>query len=190
MRQFGESGGRLVDLGVGGVDAVDAGVRALQDGLSLDFCRAQRSSRVSCEEWIAGTAGKDDDATLLEVALASTADVGLGHLGHFDGGHHARVLSHSLERILQCKTIDDRRDHSHVVGLSLVHSTTTALGAAPEVAATDDDGNVDAELVAGFLQFAGELRQNIVVQTEAGLFGERLTRQFQDHAVPAGLGAW
>ena len=73
------------------------------------------------------------------------------------------MLSGALKRILQRQPVDDRGDHAHVVGLRLIHTATTALGAAPEVAATHNNGNVDVEFFAGVTQFARQLRQHIVV---------------------------
>ena len=48
-----------------------------------------------------------------------------------------------LERVLQRQRVDDRGEHAHVVGLGAVHAGTGAGHAAPDVAAADDDRDVD-----------------------------------------------
>ncbi len=67
--------------GIGGVDAVDAAVGALQHHVGLDLGGAEGGGRVGGEERVAHAGGEDDDPALLEVAHGPTADVGLGHLG-------------------------------------------------------------------------------------------------------------
>ena len=56
-----------IERGIGGVDAVDARVRALQDRLGADLGRAQRGGGVGREVRVAGAGREDDDAALLEV---------------------------------------------------------------------------------------------------------------------------
>ena len=53
-----------------------------------------------------------------------------------------------LEGVLQGQGVDDRGEHAHVVGLGAVHARAGAGHAPPDVAAADDDGDVDAEVAA------------------------------------------
>src|SRR4029077_11523746 len=66
---------------VGGVDAVDAGVGALEDGLGADLGGAQRRGGVGGEVRVAGPGGEEDDAALLEVADGAEGGDGLPDLG-------------------------------------------------------------------------------------------------------------
>jgi hypothetical protein len=59
-------------------------------------------------------------------------------------GHHPGGLLELLERVLQGEGVDDGGQHAHVVGLGAVHAGAGAGHAPPDVAATDDDGDVDA----------------------------------------------
>ena len=79
--------GFIVDLGVGGVDAVDGG--GLEQYVGLDLHGAEAGGGVGGEEWVPGAGGEDDDAVLLEVAHGAATDIGLGDLVHLDGGHDA-----------------------------------------------------------------------------------------------------
>ena len=51
-----------------------------------------------------------------------------------------------FERILQRERVHDRGEHAHVVARDAVHAGAREAGAAEEVAAADDDGDLDAEL--------------------------------------------
>ena len=66
-----------------------------------------------------------------------------------NGGLHPSGLAHLLERVLQGQAVHHGGEHAHVVGLGTVHPRAGALDATPDVAATDDDGDVDVEVVAG-----------------------------------------
>src|SRR6266498_1400407 len=59
--------------------------------VGFDFKGAQRGGGVGCEIWIAGTGGKDNDATLLEVANGAPPDEWLGQLWDVNRRHHARL---------------------------------------------------------------------------------------------------
>ena len=108
-------------LGIGGVDAFDA--RRLDDDVRLDLDGAQHGGRVGGKVRIARAGGKDDGPTLLEMADGAAADVRLGQLLHADGRHDARVDALPLEDVLHGQRVDDRAEHSHVVGGDAVHSS-------------------------------------------------------------------
>ena len=48
-----------------------------------------------------------------------------------------------LERVLERQRIQHRRDHAHVVGGGAVHALAAGGESAPDVAAADDDGDLD-----------------------------------------------
>ena len=56
---------------------------------------------------------------------------------------HPGGLAGALERVLQGEAVHHRAEHADVVGLGGVHPRHGARAAAPEVAAADDDGDVD-----------------------------------------------
>ena len=88
---------------VGAVDAVDAGVRALEDRSGADLGGPQRGGGVGREVRVAGPGGEHDHPALLEVADGPPRDVGLGDLGHRDRGLHARRLPDAFQRVLQAR---------------------------------------------------------------------------------------
>ena len=92
------------------------------------------------------------------------------------------MLAGAFERVLQCEAVHDRGEHPHEVGLRLVHALAGTLDAAPEVAATDDDGDVDVQFLAGLAHFLRHLREDRVVETETGRFSKCLARELQHHA--------
>jgi len=51
----------------------------------------------------------------------SAADIGLGDLPHFDGGHDARRHPGRLEGVLEGEGVDHSGQHAHVVGRYAVH---------------------------------------------------------------------
>ena len=126
------------------VHALDAVLRH-QDRVGAHLERAQRGGGVGREERVAGAGREDHDAALLEVAHRAAPDVRLGHLGDRQRGHDARVGSLPLERVLQRERVEERREHPGVVGGRAVHPALGRGGeAAVEVAAADDDRDVDA----------------------------------------------
>ena len=133
-----------VELGVGAVDAVDARVGALAEQLGPDLGRPQRRRGVGGEERVAHAGGEDDDAALLEVADGPAPDVGLGHLGHVQRAQHPGGLALLLEGVLEGQGVDHRAQHAHGVGGGAVHAAARPGGAAPDVAAADHDGQLEA----------------------------------------------
>jgi hypothetical protein len=93
-----------------------------------------------------GAGTEDDDPPLLEVADRLARDVGLGDLAHRDRRLHARLDAGLLEQVLQGQAVHDRAEHAHVVGAGPVHPPLRDLGAAEEVAAAHDDGDLRAGL--------------------------------------------
>ena len=81
--------------------------------------------------------------------IGPAADVRLGDPRHLDRALHPGVLAGALERVLQRQRVHDRAEHADVVALGGVHARHRAGAAAPEVAAADDDGDVDAQVADG-----------------------------------------
>ena len=172
--------------GVGAVDAVDAGVRALQDRLGADLRRAQRGGGVGGEVRVAGAGREHDDPALLEVPDRAQRDERLGDLRHRDRGLHACRLADRLERVLQRERVDHGGEHAHVVGAGAVHAARRAGHAPPDVAAADDDRDLDAELAARASATSSAMRcttaasmpKLVVVSANASPDSLRTTRRY------------
>src|SRR5262249_54440799 len=106
-----------------------------------------------------------------------------------DGRQHARLQSRFLEGVLQRQRIDDGGEHAHVVGGGAVHPSD-ARGDAPEdVAAADDDGDLDAE-PDHFKHLGGDTVEHRRIDAVALPPGQTLPGELRDaRAVRGGLGA-
>jgi hypothetical protein len=91
-------------------------------------------------------------------------------------------LSHALEGILQCETVHDGGQHSHEVSLRLIHALASTLEAAPEVSATNNDGDIGSDFFASFANFGSNLREHVAVKAKAGWFSERFARKLEHYA--------
>jgi hypothetical protein len=118
------------------------------------------------------------------VAHGATADVRLGDARHLDRRLHAGGLAESFQGVLQGERVHHRAEHADVVGLGGVHSCERSFAAAPEVAAADDDGDVDILVLAHVDDRARRVIQRGAVETHAGRPGEGLARRFEDDPAP------
>ena len=153
---------------------------ALEQGLGVDLGGTQGRGRVGGEERVAGAGGEDHHPALLEVAHGATADVRLGDARHLDRRLHAGRLAESFEGVLQGEGVHHRAEHADVVGLGRVHPGELALAAAPEVAAADDDGDVDVLVLAHVDDRASGEVERGAVETAARRAGERLAGGLED----------
>nr|BFE68511.1 hypothetical protein GCM10020092_018120 [Actinoplanes digitatis] len=143
---------------------------------------------MSVEKYGMPAAGaEDDDAALLEVPDGAQRDVRLRDLGHRDRGLHPRLDALLLEEVLQGEAVHDRAEHAHVVGPVAVHAALLQLGAAEEVAATDDNGDLHAA-PGGRGDLPGEALHHVGVDAHRTA-AEDLTGELQ-HDPPGPLGTW
>src|SRR5271157_2045908 len=128
---------------VGRVDAVHAS--GLEQDLDAELLAPQRGGCVGRHERASRAAGQDDDPAAAQVRQRPPADERLGDLLHADGGHEPGLAAHALKRVLKSQAVDHRGRHAHVVGGGLLDDVgaPAQLGAAEDVAATDDDGELD-----------------------------------------------
>ena len=138
------------------VHAVDARVRALQDRLGADLRGAQRGGRVGREVRVAGAGREHDDAGPSRGDGSRAAGCTAPRPATCDRGLHARRLVDGLQRVLQRERVDDGREHAHVVGAGAVHAARRAAHAPQDVAATDDDRDLDAEIGASARDLVGD----------------------------------
>ena len=112
--------------------------------LAADFDGSKRRRRVRAHEGVAGPRGEDDDPTLLKVPDCSSANEGLGHRLHAEGALCSRVHADLFQRVLKCQRVDERRQHAGVVGGRALHAPVGGFGAAPNVAAAHNNGQLHA----------------------------------------------
>ena len=114
-------------------------------------------------------------------------DVGLGDVLDLDGRLHARLHADVFQLALERDAVHDRGEHPHVVGHGAVHAAGVGGRAAPDVAAADNDGDLDAEAV-DFLDGEGDVADDLGgdVVGAAGL-AERLTADLEDDAAVTNL---
>ena len=88
-----------------------------------------------------------------------------------------------LEEVLERERVHDGAEHAHVVGATAVHAALTELGTAEEVAAADDDRDLDA--VHRFGDLARDLAHDVGVDAELSA-AERLAGEFQKDSPGSG----
>ena len=158
------------------VDAVDLG--RLEQDLGVDLDRAQGGGGVGREVRVAGAGHEERDAALLEVADGAPPDVRLGDLVHRDRGHDPGRDAGPLERVLEGQAVHDRREHADVVAGRAVHPARRRGQAAEDVAATDDDPDLDAEAV-DLRDLAGDERADGRVDAVLAIAEQRLAGQLE-----------
>ena len=93
---------------------------------------------------IAGAGGEDDHPALFHVPLRPAANIRLADRGHRDGGLHAGRALELFQRRLHGERVHHGRQHTHEVGLSAVHAGRRPGDATEDVAAADDDRDLNA----------------------------------------------
>ena len=131
--------------GVGAVDALHLGSLDHHVGAHLDG--PQHGSRIGGEVGIAGATGENHHPLLLHVPERPSANVGLRHLFHVDGGHHTGGDSFALEEVLDGQGVDDGGEHAHVVRLCAVHALLTRQSSPDDVASPDHETQAHSHLV-------------------------------------------
>src|SRR5208283_3596851 len=165
--------------GVGGIDAVDRG--GLEQDVGLDLHGAQAGCGVCGKEGVSCAGGEDEDAAFFQVAHGAAADVRLGDLADFNGGHDAADQAELLDGVLQRDGVDDGGEHAHVVCGDAVHVDGLLGDAAEEVAASNDDSDLASEGVdSGDL--GGHLVNEDSVDAEARTCGEGFSGELEEDA--------
>ena len=90
----------------------------------------------------------------------------LGDILHLDGGLDADRNALRLERAHEGEAVDDRGQHAHVVCRGAIHPTMASREAAPDVAATNHDGQLDTEFL-GLGDLRGDARDDFRMDTIA-----------------------
>ena len=140
-------------FGIFVVDAIDAG--GLGDDFGMNFKTAEGGGGIGREIGVRRASGKDDGAAFFEVANGAAADVRFGDLMHLNGGHDAGGNAELFEGILEGQGIDDGGEHAHVVSGDAVHFVRGSGDTAKDVAATENETDLDAR-AGDFCDFTSE----------------------------------
>ena len=116
------------------------------------------------------------------MAHGSPADERLGDRAHLHRRDDPGVDVDLLERVLQGEGVDDRGQHTHVVGGGPVHPPHAGRQPSEDVPAADHDGDLDAEPM-DFSDLFGDLRRHAWVDSERFGAKERLSRHLQENAL-------
>src|SRR5699024_1835138 len=155
-----------------------------QQDLAADLEGALGCGGVRGEVGHAHASTEDDHTPLLEVAVRTQREVGLGDLSHLNGSLHAAVHALLLQEVLQGQAIHDGAQHAHVVGAGTVEAALLQLRAAEEVPTTDDHGHLHAA-VSDFSDLACHVLNDIWVDAH-GSPTEHLTAQLQHNPLKTG----
>ena len=169
-----------VEIRVAIVDAVH--LCRLQNDVRANLAGAQGRGRVGGKIRIAGAGDENDDAAQFEMPDGAAEDERLGHVFHFDGGLDASFDADLVERALQGETVDDGREHAHVIRGRAIHPAMAGGQSAPDIAAADDDRSLDAErlhFLDALSDFAHDLRRDVFARAA---FAESFAAQFEDDA--------
>src|SRR5205085_4520858 len=91
-----------------------------------------------------------------------------------------------FERILQGQRIDHGRQHPHIIAGSSLDASLAAGKAAENIATTNDDDNLDAQL-ANFPNLFGHVLDRFGSNAHAAIAAEGLAAQFQEDPAVFGL---
>ena len=148
---------------IGGVNAVDLG--SFQDRVRFYFECAQSCGGISREEWIARSRSENYYAPFLKVTNRAPANEWLGQLRDIDRGKDARLNADFFKCILQNHRVHYGRQHANVVSRRAIHVAGAGGHAAKDVPTTDDDRNLNSELVS-FLDFFSDRTRDINIYAE------------------------
>ena len=174
-----ESNGILVLDGVHIIHAVDLG--GLKQTVRADLAGAQSGRSIGGEIGVTRTGGEDDDVALLKAAHRATADVGFADLVHLDTAHDAAGAVDALDGVLQGESVHDRGEHAHVVGLGALHTLGGTCDTTEDVAAADDDGDLNA-LVMQLLDLGGHALDDSGIDAVIGAAHQRLAGNLEKNA--------
>jgi hypothetical protein len=177
--EFGEHLGVWKTSWIAVVDAFDFG--RLEESLGLNLHGAKSRCGVCREKRIARASGKNDDIAFVEVAHGAATNVGLRDLAYFERGHDACRDVVFFQGILERQRIDDGREHAHVVALRAIHPGACTFESSEDVAASDDDADLNSPTVK-FRNFRSDALQCFEVNAEVAFGAQSLAADLQKDA--------
>ncbi len=116
------------------------------------------------------------------MADRAAADEVLADLVDLDRAHRARETAGFFDRVLHRERVHDGREHAHVVAGHAVHARGLQARAPEDVAAADDDADLDA-FVLHFDDLAREALQHFGIDAVVGAAHQRFARELQEDAL-------
>ncbi len=172
--------GIRVFAGVGIIDAID--LCGFEDDIGSHFAGAEGGSGVGGEERVAGARSEYDDSVFIELGRSAAAYEGFRDVFHFDGGLDDAGDAVVGECAFEGEGVHDGCEHAHVIGGGAVHAAGGCAGSAPEVAAADDDAELES-LGGGFADFEGDAVDDFRGNVIAGIGATKsLAAEFEDGA--------
>ena len=108
-------------------------------------------------------------------------DIHFCDLSHLDRRENARVDVHLLQSVLHRKGIHDRREHTHIVGGNTIKSLSACGESAEDIAAADDEGNLDSEVV-NILDLRSNAAHDIGIDSESLVAHQRFSAELEQDA--------
>ena len=112
------------------------------------------------------------------MADRSAADIGFCNLLHINRRLNAGSDTVLFHGILECQRVHHRGQHAHVVSRYPIHAFGRTGQAAPDIAAADDDGDLNIELI-DFDDLFGNRFYRFRVDAVALFAGQCFAAQFQ-----------
>jgi hypothetical protein len=125
------------------VDAIHFG--ALQQDIRSNLLRSQGRCRIRGEKWIACSPGEENHSAFFQVANRFGQDKWLGDLLNGKSGLQSCWHSQTFQSILDCQSIDHRRQHSHLITGDTIHAKLSRRESPKEIPTSDDDPNFHSE---------------------------------------------
>src|ERR1051325_3934699 len=92
----------------------------------------------------------------------------LGHIFHFDCAWKPSVDVELFERAFECHAVDHSREHPHIICGGPIHAAAGSGEAAPNITATNDDRDLNAERLNLFDplgDFAHHFERNVLARS-------------------------
>jgi len=178
---FGVADGVWVSEWISGVDAINFG--GFEDDFGVNFTGAEGGGSIGGDEGAAGSGSEDDNAAFFEVSQAAAADERFGNTFHANGALESSLNASTFESILQCESVDDGSQHSHVVGRGRDDTLTDfgKLSAAENIATATNDSELNTALddVADLVADRGEFGHS---DPRLALAAEAFAAEFQEYS--------
>src|SRR5699024_782744 len=146
----------------------------LENNVRADLSRTQSGSGIRRKIRVARAARKNYDTALFQMARSAVPDVRLRDLLHRECSLDAHINAHVLKSICNGQRVHYRREHSDLIRSDALH--IAAGTAAPEVAAADDDADLDAHVIR-FLDSFANLLDRVNIQSESLVSGKSFSAQ-------------
>jgi hypothetical protein len=163
---------------IGVVNTIHLGRLEQDIGPDLDGAKGRRS--IGRKIGVARSGSKDDHPPLLQVADCPPLDVWFGNRFHFDSRLQAGIDVQVFQGALECKTVDHRREHAHIIGGGSIHPAATRIDAAKDISATNDDPKLHPDH-RDITDFGGHDIHDLGIDAKGSFTRKGFTAQFQQY---------